>query len=338
MENGSLFDLLHGDNSPLVFNHFDRLRMARQTSMGLAFLHANKILHRDVKSLNILVNKNRICKLADFGSAKLIRLDTLEFYTADVGTPLWMAPEVRNGNPYNLSADIYSLGVVLYEIFENKLPDYDREQMMIVIRSFNFPSGKLIKPMLNLNPKDRPSAESITKQLNKVLHYVIEKGKTVIDFDSLMTQNCHPEQEVNSASKLVDEALWKYSKEFSSLHLSAVPYDDDDDHIVIVNNFEEDDDDEEDEFQDHEERTEQKVLEPYPKAHSAPLVSNKDKENSRRVLSTFQSQNAGEISVLANDLIDVVKVKGDRVKCVTRDKRSGWVPSIVVELHDPNPL
>jgi len=88
MENGSLFDLLHGEEARIEFNHFDRLRMGRQVALGVAFLHANKILHRDIKSLNILVSKNRICKLADFGSAKLISLEQLEYYTADVGTPL----------------------------------------------------------------------------------------------------------------------------------------------------------------------------------------------------------------------------------------------------------
>jgi serine/threonine protein kinase len=255
MEKGSLFDLLHGEETRVEFNHFDRLRMARQVALGVAFLHANKILHRDIKSLNILISKNKVCKLADFGSAKLVSLEQLEYYTADVGTPLWMAPEVRYGKAYSLSADIFSLGVVLYEIFENKLPDYDKEQMVIVIRSFNFPSGTLISPMLNLNPKQRPSGEMVAKQLNKVLKFVIEKAQNAIDLETVMSPQASTiSREAQVASSLVTEAFAVLSKQFytqNSTSISGSILIDNDDDLVIVNNantdeydFEEEDDEE----------------------------------------------------------------------------------------------
>lgn len=79
-----------------------RLRMASQVSMAVAFLHENKIMHRDIKSLNIMVNVHNVCKLADFGSAKLLRSGAQRgqrpdqiVATADIlntiatGTPLW---------------------------------------------------------------------------------------------------------------------------------------------------------------------------------------------------------------------------------------------------------
>jgi len=223
--------------------------------VGLEYLHLNGILHRDIKSLNILVSKNRICKLADFGSAKLISLEQLEYYTADVGTPLWMAPEVRYGKAYSLSADIFSLGVVLYEIFENKLPDYDKEQMVIVIHSFNFPAGPLISPMLNLNPKQRPSAEDVAKQLNNILQYVVDKVHNGVDLDSLMSQQSSAlSKESQIASSVVTEGFNVLSKHFYSQTTLSGTFVDDDDDLLIVNNPNPDDydyeDDDEDEFED----------------------------------------------------------------------------------------
>jgi len=122
--------------------------------------------------------------------------------------------------------------------------------MMIVIHSFNFPAGSLISPMLNFNPKRRPSAEFIAKQLNKILQYVVEKGRHDIDFDDLMSPQSVHSKEATAASNLVNEGLTVYSKDFLSQSTSGA-YDDEDD-LVIVNNNEEYDleDEDEDEFQD----------------------------------------------------------------------------------------
>lgn len=190
MEKGSLFDILHGDGrKEICLNGFDRLRMARQVSMGVTFLHANKILHRDIKSLNILVSRDGICKLADFGSARLVtNTDVSEYFTADVGTPLWMAPEVRNGDTYNLPADLFSLGIVLYEIFENCLPNYNQKERAIEINDIQFPSACLVIPLLNLDPSLRPTAESTARKLDFLLRFYMEKlGDTTIDKESIMT-------------------------------------------------------------------------------------------------------------------------------------------------------
>jgi len=457
--------------------------MARQVSLGVAFLHANKILHRDIKSLNILVSKNRICKLADFGSAKLISLEQLEYYTADVGTPLWMAPEVRYGKAYSLSADIFSLGVVLYEIFENKLPDYDKEQMVIVIHSFNFPAGPLISPMLNLNPKQRPSAEDVAKQLNNILQYVVEKVHNGVDLDSLMSpQSSVLSKESQFASSVVTEGFNVLSKHFYSQTSLSGAFVDDDDDLLIVNNPNPEDydyeDDDEDEFEDiddtslkrframslsqmsakvnqptrgttyntmnpsvrehqqgrsgqldsqfqaieeegksmssgpvksasdyheavpatksstlqfpkKEERKHENHVYTNPQYHVSPQVvhtgitplSAREKlpdgnspELGRQhhqghrvniipkqngnvspqirkeivvdnpsirtkqglVLYSFEPENPGELAVEADDLIEVITVKGEWVECLTEDRRHGWVPFNYVQIQDEN--
>lgn len=107
-----------------ALSFLDRLQFARQVTSAMSYLHEHMVMHRDIKSLNFLVNKKRVCKLTDFGTAKLAHA-TNKHHTERRGTPLWMAPEVRDGLNYGLSADIFSLGIVLFEIFTSNLPEYN---------------------------------------------------------------------------------------------------------------------------------------------------------------------------------------------------------------------
>lgn len=136
MDLGDLFGVLHkkADKHPLSL--IQRMRMSRHCALGIQVLHNNKIIHRDVKSMNVLVNKDYNCKVTDFGCSKVsnefsafntVNTGTLLFVVSWLtfkGTPLWMAPEVKTGN-YSYPSDIYSLGLVLYELFERKLPMFD---------------------------------------------------------------------------------------------------------------------------------------------------------------------------------------------------------------------
>eukprot|EP01124_Arcella_intermedia_P036813 TRINITY_DN9717_c0_g2_i1.p1 TRINITY_DN9717_c0_g2~~TRINITY_DN9717_c0_g2_i1.p1 ORF type:complete len:824 (-),score=168.04 TRINITY_DN9717_c0_g2_i1:843-3314(-) len=105
MSRGDLFTLLHKTKEPLSI--LQRLRMSRHCALGIALLHQHNVIHRDVKSLNILLTEDFSCKLTDFGCAKLIS-DKQAVNTINSGTPLWMAPEVKSGHKYGLEADIYS--------------------------------------------------------------------------------------------------------------------------------------------------------------------------------------------------------------------------------------
>jgi len=101
-----------------------RLRMARHCSLGILVLHKNRIIHRDIKSMNVLVTEDYSCKITDFGCAKLLDKTTrrANIHQTARGTPLWMAPEVAREADFGFPADIYSLGVMLFEIFERDLP------------------------------------------------------------------------------------------------------------------------------------------------------------------------------------------------------------------------
>ena len=98
--------------------------MARHVCLGLQYLHFEKeIVHRDIKSMNVLVTNNYGCKLTDFGTVRLLSDSTkkqaAKITLEGIGTLRYMSPELRRGEEYGYPADIYSMGVVLFEIFEN---------------------------------------------------------------------------------------------------------------------------------------------------------------------------------------------------------------------------
>jgi serine/threonine protein kinase len=180
MENGSLYNVLHVKHDPLSL--LQRMRMARHCALGLAHLHSKGVLHRDIKSMNILVSSDFSCKLTDFGCAKLINSDHQIFNTANSGTPLWMAPEVKRGI-YNFSADIYSLGLVLYELFENKLPYFDQVTQSVVLPP-RFQSASVVFPCLNtMRPEARPSAAQLVKVLDQMIRNSVTKVKNLLPTD-----------------------------------------------------------------------------------------------------------------------------------------------------------
>lgn len=126
MSRGSLYDFLHGTQDILWSV---RLAIAKNITVGLSYLHENKIIHRDLKSLNVLLDDRMQPKLADFGlstvKAETQSTATLSTYLAP-GTIRWMAPELfRRGAKCNYSSDIYALGWVFWELCARKIPFQD---------------------------------------------------------------------------------------------------------------------------------------------------------------------------------------------------------------------
>mmetsp|Transcript_4441 Transcript_4441/g.10741 ORF Transcript_4441/g.10741 Transcript_4441/m.10741 type:complete len:603 (-) Transcript_4441:17-1825(-) len=96
----------------------DAWRFLLQMVFALAYLHAKKILHRDVKTQNIFLDKGK-CQLGDFGLAKKLE-ETFELARTPIGTPFYMAPEIMQGRPYAFKSDVWALGCVMYEILTGK--------------------------------------------------------------------------------------------------------------------------------------------------------------------------------------------------------------------------
>jgi NIMA (never in mitosis gene a)-related kinase len=86
-----------------------------QVCLAIKHCHDRKIIHRDLKASNIFLTKKGICKLGDFGIARVLS-NTKSNAKTVVGTPYYLSPEIIQGRPYNSESDIWSLGVLLYEL------------------------------------------------------------------------------------------------------------------------------------------------------------------------------------------------------------------------------
>lgn len=115
---GELYEILQDDKRlPVEIVQ----QIAKQLVQALHYLHSNRIIHRDIKPQNILIGHNGIVKLADFGFARSLSYNTMVL-TSIKGTPLYMAPELVQEQPYNHTADLWSLGCILYELYYGKPP------------------------------------------------------------------------------------------------------------------------------------------------------------------------------------------------------------------------
>jgi len=99
--------------------------------------------------------------------------------TINAGTPMWMAPEVRQSYNYSLSADVYSVGLVLYELFEKKLPPWDNARQCVVLMP-TFQSASIILPCINGQPHLRPTIEDVCKVIDKMIHNVVLAVKNLL--------------------------------------------------------------------------------------------------------------------------------------------------------------
>lgn len=91
-----------------------------QVSEGLKVLHRNKIIHRDIKTSNILVFNNNLVKITDFGVSKQLENNLLA--RSSIGTPYYMSPEIISGTPYDFSVDFWALGCLIYKVLTNHYP------------------------------------------------------------------------------------------------------------------------------------------------------------------------------------------------------------------------
>ncbi|MDX1973818.1 MAG: serine/threonine-protein kinase [Candidatus Sumerlaeia bacterium] len=99
------------------------LKTLTAVGSAVAYVHSNGIVHRDIKPSNVLITREGVAKLADFGLAKIVDNDLGVVETGGVGTPVFVAPEILAGRRYDQRADIYSLGVLSYILFTGYFPD-----------------------------------------------------------------------------------------------------------------------------------------------------------------------------------------------------------------------
>ena len=171
---GSLFDYLH--KNPKTKNNLSldlKNKIAKQLICTMAYIHSRGYVHRDLKTQNILLDKNLDIKMCDFGLTKLkSELNTGSGQFA--GTPCYMAPELFDRKYYDDKVDVFAFGTVLWEIYTQKIPYANCDAMEIkqkvtkgeeLICSSIVPKqiANLIQKCRSVKASDRPSFEEIEK-------------------------------------------------------------------------------------------------------------------------------------------------------------------------------
>lgn len=170
--NGSLFDRIHDKANKL--DGTQKTIIAMGIACGMARLHFHGIMHRDLKSLNILLDEKFYPRVCDFGAGRA-KNTTTEYVTQNIGTVHWMAPEMFDSNNYTLAVDIYAYAILLWELLAEQIP-YQGMSVTQIMRTvcmdnqrLPIPNGtppnlqKLIQLCWNKDPEKRPPFDRIFK-------------------------------------------------------------------------------------------------------------------------------------------------------------------------------
>ncbi|KAM3854199.1 mitogen-activated protein kinase kinase kinase 7 isoform 3-T3 [Vipera latastei] len=183
-EGGSLYNVLHGAEPLPYYTAAHAMSWCLQCSQGVAYLHSMKpkaLIHRDLKPPNLLlVAGGTVLKICDFGTA----CDIQTHMTNNKGSAAWMAPEVFEGSNYSEKCDVFSWGIILWEVITRRKP-FDEIggpafRIMWAVHNGTRPPliKNLPKPIESLmtrcwskDPSQRPSMEEIVKIMTHLMQY-----------------------------------------------------------------------------------------------------------------------------------------------------------------------
>ncbi|XP_060557287.1 serine/threonine-protein kinase Nek11-like isoform X3 [Ruditapes philippinarum] len=143
-----------------------------QLLLAVHYMHSRRVLHRDLKTRNIFLKKNRV-KIGDFGISRIL-MGTTDLASTFTGTPYYMSPEVLKHEGYNSKSDVWSIGCILYEMCSLDHA-FDGKSLMAVMykivegeppdlpTKYSKDLNKVLKLMLNKDPEKRPSATELIK-------------------------------------------------------------------------------------------------------------------------------------------------------------------------------
>lgn len=183
---GSLYRLLHRPN--LVLDERRRLRMALDVAKGMNYLHTSHppVVHRDLKTPNLLVDRHWVVKVCDFGLSRTKHHTYLSSKSC-AGTPEWMAPEVLRNEPANEKCDVYSFGVILWELTTLRIPWKGLNPMQVVgavgfqNKRLEIPEdmdpvvAQIIRDCWQTEPHLRPSFSQLMSRIYRLQQLVVRK-------------------------------------------------------------------------------------------------------------------------------------------------------------------
>ena len=212
---GSLFDALHHKNGAPQISQTDKDVIAMGIAHGMMRLHRMKIIHRDLKSLNILLDQKHHPKICDFGIARF-KDDTTSLVTKQIGTTQWMAPEQLMTATYSNKVDVYAYGVLLWEICSEDIPFRGMTNVQIAIQVCeknvrpkipeNVPKRlhQLIQLCWHKDPNKRPSFKQIYQSFAS--HKVAFDDVDFNAFDQVVSEVEAAEPTLNTGNPLSTRA------------------------------------------------------------------------------------------------------------------------------------
>jgi len=196
VEHGSLFKVMkrYGVFPPDLI-----LFCVEQILHGLEYLHSNSIMHRDIKSDNILLHSDCTVKLGDFGTAKSEDLNTK--FTV-IGTPYWMAPEIIELSGGGTKSDIWSLGCTIIELLVGQPPYFDLKKMAALFRIVQDPHppipeniseelNRFLMSCFNKDYKERPSCDVLFNHPWIKSIENTKEPKTILEFTQMILEHNH---------------------------------------------------------------------------------------------------------------------------------------------------
>ena len=177
-KNGSLYDHLYTkSNKPSAQQS---LQWARHIAYGMAHVHKLELVHRDLKSSNVLFTNNMEAQICDFGTSR--PMENTTYASKAKGTWRWMAPEVANEDAVCKMCDVFSFSMVVWELMEHKVPFHDSKELRASMRIVNGERPRFLSPwpkyLTDLieagwshNPHDRPSFADIVTSLENEVYF-----------------------------------------------------------------------------------------------------------------------------------------------------------------------
>eukprot|EP00953_Heterococcus_sp_UTEX-ZZ885_P019994 11168-Heterococcus_DN1.PRE.1 len=174
------------------FSEGEVMRIFVQICLAMRHVHSRNILHRDVKCQNIFLTSNGVVKLGDFGIAKVLD-STAGYARTQIGTPYYLSPEICQDQPYGKKSDIWSIGVILYEMLALQVPfqasnlpvlanKIVTEQPPEIPALYSQDCRVLVGQLLSKQPKHRPSISQILRgpylqtHISKLLSHTVRTG------------------------------------------------------------------------------------------------------------------------------------------------------------------